>query len=182
MTLFSVVLAVGISQAEAYDGKVDIRIDDTDKVRGDDIIVNGFIFQADPIPDEIVQIRILDPDGNVMSTGESIVDSETSLFEGVQEVWKFEYVIDTSNELEEYVRYILEATYDDKKSEHSFTFYPPLEEQVLAASPKPQPITNEIPDWVREVFSFWVEKQISDAELISAIEYLIEIGMIQVSK
>lgn len=37
---------------------------------------------------------------------------------------------------------------------------------------------NDIPSWVKGVFSFWVNGQISDDELISAIKFLVNSGII----
>ena len=38
--------------------------------------------------------------------------------------------------------------------------------------------TNDIPSWVKGIFSFWVDGQISDDELKDAIKFLINSGII----
>ena len=38
---------------------------------------------------------------------------------------------------------------------------------------------NTIPEWVKGLFTFWVDEQVSDADLLSALEFLIDAGVIQ---
>lgn len=42
-----------------------------------------------------------------------------------------------------------------------------------------EPIESEIPAWVKDVFVMWADGYISDSELINSIEYLVQIGVIE---
>ena len=97
----------------------------------------------------------------------------------------FEFEIDTSKyDLLTDVRYRVQAIYEDKTEETELVMEPSLEQSIIdagnARSDSMMTQESEIPEWVRNVFKFWVDKQISDQELISAIEYLIEIKIINV--
>ena len=48
---------------------------------------------------------------------------------------------------------------------------------ILNNSSESLPI-NDIPEWVRGIFYFWVENQISDYELKEAIKFLVNSGII----
>jgi len=197
LALLSIVLTVSFSSVYGYEGKIDVTVglQNEDYYSGDMIPVNGSIFRADPILGETVQIRILDPDGNVIHTGESPVDSEMFLLEGVEEIWKFEYVVDT-NEMKGKIQYTLEAQYDDKVDSYTFSFYMTPEESVIRSgqalkdgkliinSDEPQPEITEsvkdIPSWVKEIAIAWGNGQITDEEFRNAIQYLISVGILQV--
>ncbi|RNJ80342.1 MAG: hypothetical protein EB829_00435 [Nitrosopumilus sp. H8] len=49
---------------------------------------------------------------------------------------------------------------------------------VLVALPAAH--ADEIPDWVRDIATFWSQGQISDAEFVRAIQYLAENGVITI--
>lgn len=38
---------------------------------------------------------------------------------------------------------------------------------------------NTIPEWIKGLFAFWADEQVSDADLLSALEFLIDAGVIQ---
>lgn len=42
-----------------------------------------------------------------------------------------------------------------------------------------EPVESEIPSWVKDVFVMWADGYISDSELINSIEYLVQIGVIE---
>ncbi len=188
LALLSVVLVGMIGYAEAYDGKIRFDSTSSDFTNGEIIHYKGMLINSEPDRSEAIIIQLLDPNGNEMNAFGIAVESQMELFEGVDEVWPFEFSIDTSNyDLETDIRYSVKATYEDKTDENKLFVYPSLEQSIVdAANAKDEADSmmtqeSEIPEWVRNVFTFWVEKQISDQELISAIEYLIEINIIQVS-
>ena len=41
---------------------------------------------------------------------------------------------------------------------------------------------DAIPAWVKNLFTFWTDDQVSDADLLSAIEFLIDAGIIQTNQ
>jgi len=41
---------------------------------------------------------------------------------------------------------------------------------------------NQLPPWVKGIFNFWVDGGIADSELISAIEFLIDDGIIELNE
>ena len=195
--LLSVVVVGLIGHAESYDGKIDVSVasDHVYYYQGDTVTADGFVFRAEPIPDEIVQIKILDPEGVVVHTGETLVDSEMSLFEETAEVWKFQYTFEIDEKYEPRIRYVVEVIYDDKSDTSGFSFSPLPEQQVIESGQaleegklvfnddehEPASTEETLPDWVKNIFLWYGQDQISEKELLGAIEYLIEIGMIQVS-
>ena len=54
---------------------------------------------------------------------------------------------------------------------------PPVEEPTVE-----EPTENKIPDWVRNIFIWYANEQISEIELIGAIEYLVQQGIIELEK
>jgi hypothetical protein len=51
---------------------------------------------------------------------------------------------------------------------------PPVESGDVAAGQK------DIPDWVKNTIHWWSTDQISDEELVSALQFLVKQGIIQV--
>ncbi len=51
---------------------------------------------------------------------------------------------------------------------------------VLSASAYAQ--TEQIPSWIKNIFVFYADEQISESDLLNAIEYLVDIGIIPVSE
>ncbi|MDH3658051.1 MAG: hypothetical protein OEM77_07960 [Nitrosopumilus sp.] len=185
LALFSVVMIGFVGYAEAYDGNLRITKMVSDPTIGDIIPFAGFLSNVEPPENTTVQIKFLDTDGSVIDTFESPVDSQMTLIDEFTNAWLFDFEIDTSKyELLTDTKYLIEVSYEDKIDDKRLVVYPSLEQSIVdtgnAKSDSMMDQESEIPEWVRGVFEFWVEKQISDQELISAIEYLIEIGIIKV--
>lgn len=51
---------------------------------------------------------------------------------------------------------------------------------ILPSEAHGQEQSGQVPEWVRQVFGFYVDGQISESELLSALKYLIDNGIIQV--
>jgi len=96
LALLSVVLITSVEYAEAYEGKVnvDIASDHVYYYEGDMITVEGMLINSEPILNEIVKINVIHPDGTIVNSGETTVNTTMELFEGVEEVWKFEYAFE----------------------------------------------------------------------------------------
>ncbi len=100
--------------------------------------------------------------------------------------WKTNYEFDTINgNLTANTTYYLKASFDDENDITGiFAFVPPVAEQTISDSElvnSGQP-PREIPKWIKGIFSLYSSGQIDDNTLLNAIEYLIQIGTMPVSK
>ena len=70
----------------------------------------------------------------------------------------------------------------NKKSEiiHSSFTLNLKTESILESTPEAVELSEPIPEWVRSVFIFWANGNISDDELKNAIKFLVESGIIKI--
>jgi len=183
------VLVIGVSQAEAYEGKVLFSTEMSEPTIGDAVLYKGMLIRSPPEPDITLQVKLSDADGNVIDSMDVDVSTEMVIFEEFEEAWNFEFIIDTSKyNLLTDTRYTVEVIYDDKMDEKRLFVYPTLEQSIIdsgnmkAEKVEPQSLTEEetIPDWVRSIFVFYANNEISDSELINAIQYLIDMKILKV--
>ena len=207
------ILGIGLSQAEAYDGKVKVIIDDNNKIIGDDIVaeimlvgdidiqVTGDeeteILEGEPDSDTQLEISIIDTKSDNIVNTTMINPSWNFQENGDDPLWVFTYSIDTSSGLEADTKYDLQVQYDDKMNSHSFSLQLPPEESAMKASQamnegklvmeddeSPPQITDEtteeFPEWVDNIFVWYAEKTVDRSELITALQYLIEVGILKV--
>lgn len=179
------VLSIGIMQAEAYEGNIDVNVMNSDITIGDIVSYKGMLIDIKPPSDAVVQIKLLDIDASVIDTMSVSIDPQVTIIGEDDKTWNFEFEIDTSKyDLLTDVMYTVQAVYEDKIEETELTVYPSLEQSIIdtgnVRSDSMIEDSSQIPEWVRNVFTFWVEKQISDQELISAIEFLVETGIVKI--
>ncbi len=70
---------------------------------------------------------------------------------------------------------------DDTHMEEPMEETPHMETQQEPEQLFDEIIEEPIPDWIRQTAGWWADELISDSEFVSAIEYLLERGIIQVS-
>jgi len=87
--------------------------------------------------------------------------------------------VDQSKDPQYYLdRYYNEPTYKDWFD----TNFPgmTIEEGICLDSPSnPPPVPEKLPEWVRNLFIWYAEKRISEAELLDAIQFLIDQGILK---
>ena len=185
------VLVVGfVGYAEAYDGKIDVSFDDStpnEPINGYKFLFKGLLINSEPSQNSLVQINLLDVNGGVIDTFEVKVDSDMTLFEDVEETWKFDFEIDTNNyDLLTDTRYHIEVIYEDKTDLIELVVYPTLEQSIIDSSiakaerENAEMLTEPIPEWIRNIFVFYANNEISDQDLINALQYLIDMKILQV--
>ena len=176
------VLSIGISQAEAYDGKMKFTSYEDYPISGDIVDFEGFIYREPPTSDTDIQIIITD-----MMTEEFILEDSTTvnttpefIEEFKQDIWNFYYSVDTSDpRLEAGVRYLVTADYQGVSKGGELFFDPPRSQIIVqAANNVSEPVKQEIPEWVDMIFVSYANKQISQTELLNAIQYLIDMEIL----
>ena len=182
------VLVVGfVGYAEAYDGKIKFGATESDITIGDIVSYKGMLIGFEPEYNAVVNVVLHDMDGNIIHTMDVDVDSQMVLFEDEEKTWNFDFIIDTSKyDLLTDTPYIVEATYEDKINNFELVVYPTLEQSIIDAGvakverENAQMITAPIPEWVRNIFVFYANNEISDSDLINALQYLIDVKILKV--
>jgi len=206
--LITLILVIGVSQAEAYDGRVNVAIEGKDFIEGDKIpisivLIGSIEHRIENVDGEIVETDILegDPDSDTpleimfieKGTGltvEQITYTPDWIYDDItfsEPVWKTSFEFDTSSDkLSAKTTYYIKAVFDDKNDiTRIFAFSPPIPEQVVEdievmTESKSKSEPKEIPSWVKEIFVFYAEDQIDDKTLLNAIEYLLSVGIITI--
>ena len=135
----------------------------------------------------MVTIKVLDTDESIIDTFDTPVDSQASYDQEPNGLWYFDFEIDTSKySLLTDTKYMLEATYDNKTKEKRFFVYPTLEQSIIDAGnaqadrDEMAMMEQPIPDWVRNIFVFYANGEISDQDLLNALQYLIDIKVLTI--
>ena len=206
--LIILILVIGVSQAEAYDGKVNVAIEGKDFIEGDKIpisivLIGSIEHRIENVDGEIVETDILegDPDRDTpleimlieKGTGltvEQITSTPDWIYDDItfsEPVWKASFEFDTSSDkLSAKTTYYIKAVFDDKNDATGiFAFSPQIPEQVVEdievmTESKSKSEPKEIPSWVKDIFVFYAEDQINDKTLLNAIEYLLSVGIITI--
>ncbi|MCH7560607.1 MAG: hypothetical protein IIC67_04425 [Thaumarchaeota archaeon] len=147
----------------------------------------GIIPEPEPIPDEepgpteeMQMEEIVEEEPELIECEAEICVKECNTLPNCTVIWEPEPepeeleipapFVDPTKDPQSYVdRYNSEPTYK-KWFDENYPEYSSIYEAV--GLPKP------IPEWVRGVFVFWANGEISDAELTSAISFLVDTGVI----
>ncbi len=120
-----------------------------------------------------------------LSTGKILTESEIFPKNIANELWgiKIAHVVDENikNVVGDYkIQIFTEFGTATAKSKFSVVESAKVEVQNLIEE-QPTELESKIPNWVRNIFIWYAEDKISEKELVKAIEFLIEVGIIQVS-
>jgi len=120
-----------------------------------------------------------------LSTGEILTESEIFPKDITNEFWatKIAYVVDENieNVIGDYeIQIFTEFGTATAKTKFSVVESAKVEVQNLTEEQPTEP-EPKIPNWVRNIFIWYAEDRISEKELLEAIKFLIEVGIIQVS-
>ena len=188
LSLFSVIFVGFIGYASAYDGEIEVQVKATNIIEGDKIFVEVFLIGVEPDDNLPLMIDVIGK-GTGLSV-EKITLNPNWEYDDItffgDHAWKTNYEFNTINgNLTANTTYYIKATFDDENDITGiFAFVPPVAEQIILANElvnSGQP-PREIPKWIKGIFSLYSSGQIDDDTLLNAIEYLIQIGTIQVSK
>ena len=195
----------GISEVEAYEGKFRMYGTSGEIIKGGTFIVEsrvfgetrgvidpndimntlGYTITTYPIQNEPV-IATITESNNVIEIIELNVLDKVHDDSPKQNnpYWKVEnLVIDTSpSKYESGKKYDIELKYDDKIENIWFKTIEPTP-QIMEEIPQSSSLlqTKEIPAWVKSIFVFYAEDNLTDAELIEALQFLIKDGIIVIS-
>jgi len=176
-----VLLVVTVSPTFAQiESPITITTDKSSYSEGEVIIVTGEV--RDLYSGTPVSVIILHPDGSNVSISQISVgnDKKFSLevtaggitmdVEGIYTV-KAQY--GTSARMSETFFEFGDIDVIDSEVMDTSTYIPQITNNTVTS-----PIQNEIPEWVRGIFVFWVDRQIDDQELIEAIKFLVDTKVI----
>jgi len=185
--VLTVVLMIGVSQADAFEGSIEIETDNQRYEIGDLVGLIGSI-KGDPNADEKVMMVITNSE-----TGD-VIESITLKIENDK---TFRYVVDSSaSKWKVWGFYDVKVIYDDKNAYADFDLMPTPEMEALEfASSKMTPIEEskdmqltkntvaekKIPGWVDVIFEAYIGQQISESELVGAIQFLAKSGIIEIT-
>lgn len=147
---------------------------------GDTLTISGSV--QDYISDTPVTIRIMGPTGLVVKIDHVDVNSDRTYSESI---------LPSNINWQGTGTYHVMVQYGspDRSTQTTFQFVGTSTTQTGNAttpapisSPEPsQPVASKIPHWVKTVFNLYGQGQISDDDLISALRFLIQTGVIRVS-
>lgn len=189
LALFSIIFVGFVGIAEAYDGNIRVDKDKGEYIVGDIITISGYIYRADPIPNELVVIEFTHRNtGEQIDTAIIALDSEITPLADGESSWTFNHQIDTTDTLlQSETHYYATVKYGELEQRMSLKFRDPPAQQAVAASQLMEKqeqqeslSVHEIPDWVKEVFAMYSRGDISDSELIAAIQFLISVDIIRI--
>ena len=187
------VLVAGISQAEAYEvhsGGIQITALKSNSTIGAVYEYEGLVTSYELKPKIVsepkgnIDITLLDDTGFVLDAFTAPIDHDEK-----DGFWGFSFEIDTGKyDLLTDVEYSVQATYLHMKEETKMVVHPVPELstmnmdmiqtegiQVYSTSE-----SEPIPEWVRNIFIFYASNEISDADLINALQYLIDMKILKI--
>lgn len=182
--LFSFVLIPQISASEdtqirlSITGESVIYLDSGNRLLRANVEVENF----DP-RDGIYTVKVIQ-----LSTQEVISEQEIFVKTRPNDMWGTDiaYLVEESDLGDEPIgeyQMVLETEYDSHTSSQTFTIVKESLselENLTASNDETEESEQSIPEWVREVFVWYGEKQITEDQLIEAIKFLIQEGIIVV--
>jgi len=188
--ILPLLLVIGfVGYADAWDGQIDYEvIGGNDQTYGDILTFKVILFRADLIENEPLIITTTEREtGNIVKTQTITPDSFTSGSIDNDIGWFTEYTRDTTDPVfNSDTVYDVVISYDNVSVNDNFMFNPPPADQAVASGQQfaqmeqLQTQTKPIPEWVDNIFIMYAEKQISQNELILALQYLIKVGILKV--
>ena len=121
-----VILALSTIPASlAWDGLMAMDADKRNVEYGDIISYEGYLYQDNPIDDELVQISITEQETGKIIFQINLLPSSTSVDYFENTAWSFLFKVDTTQQgFTEDMTYIVEAKYDDKSTKLNFLIKP----------------------------------------------------------
>ena len=188
LSLFSIIFVGFVGYASAYDGEIKVQVEAANIIEGDKIFVEVFLIGVEPNDDSSLVIDVIGK--GTGSSVEKIILNPNWVYDDItffgDHAWKTNYEFETINgNLTANTTYYIKAAFDDETDITGiFAFVPPVKEQIISDSElvNSGQSPREIPQWIKGIFSLYSSGQIDDDTLLNAIEYLIQIGTIQVTK
>jgi len=170
-----VLMVIGISivstgifsfSQNAFGEVVEPNIVTTDKesyVSGETIRVSGFIRLQETYYSVDVTLLIQDSIGNIVFQDRITPNSDGTILTSI---------VASGPLWQEAGEYTIKANYLSQTAKTTFQFSNVIDEP----EPEPKP---KVPDWVRNIFIWYAEDRISEDELLGAIQFLIDRGILQ---
>lgn len=150
-----------------------VTISKTNYMQGENIVINGWVnYNEEPTSDVLLRITITDPKG-VGIFNENIISSLDGTF-------SLDVPISKNAEVGRYVVEIISQCREihrDICTHQSETITINVEN---GTDTDPIYQGDKIPGWVKNIFVWYAENKVSENELLSAIEFLINQNIIQI--
>ncbi len=165
-------------------GESEFYLDSDNKLFRAKVVIENF----DPAGDGYYFMRVSDSSGNVVKETEILPK-----YKGNQ-IWGTEIAHIITNEVPETFQILIYTEFGTATATETISLLetkPNVQQAVKEETketepvPEPEPEVIEepeqkLPDWVRNIFIWYAEEQISEDELIGALQFLIKEGIIQV--
>jgi len=164
-------------------GESEFYLDSDNKMIRAKVVIENF----DP-GDGYYFMRVSDSSGNVVKETEILPKNKGN------EIWGTEFAHIITNEVPETFQILIYTEFGTATATETISLLEtkPIVQQAVKEEaqetesvPEPEPEvieepTQKLPDWVRNIFIWYAEEQISEDELIGALQFLIQEEIIQV--
>lgn len=174
VSVLSVAPAFGQTQSPATAPSITISMDKSSYTLGDTIVISGQVQAI--VPGNQLTIEILDPNNSLVIVHQIDVSQDGKYTDSIPTVgalWKSNGV------------YTVKVLYASNVSQQtSFQFTGSSGGAGPIVSPPtitPQPPTSKLPSWVRHIFIYYGQGDVSEDELLNAIKFLVNSGIMKLS-
>ncbi len=161
-------------------GESEFYLDSDNKLFRAKVVIENF----DPAGDGYYFMRVSDSSGNVVKETEILPKYKGN------EIWGTEVAHIITNEVPETFQILIYTEFGTATATETISLLetkPIVQQAVKETEPVPEPEPEvieepeqKLPDWVRNIFIWYAEEQISEDELIGALQFLIQEEIIEV--
>ena len=165
-------------------GESEFYLDSDNKLFRAKVVIENF----DPAGDGYYFMRVSDSSGNVVKETEILPKNKGN------EIWGTEFAHIITNEVPETFQILIYTEFGTATATETISLLetkPIVQQAVKEEAIETEPILKlepevieepeqKLPDWVRNIFIWYAEEQISEDELIGALQFLIKEEIIQV--
>ena len=165
-------------------GESEFYLDSDNKLFRAKVVIENF----DPAGDGYYFMRVSDSSGNVVKETEILPKNKGN------EIWGTEFAHIITNEVPETFQILIYTEFGTATATETISLLetkPIVQQAVKEEAKETEPILKlepevieepeqKLPDWVRNIFIWYAEEQISEDELIGALQFLIKEEIIQV--
>ena len=165
-------------------GESEFYLDSDNKLFRAKVVIENF----DPAGDGYYFMRVSDSSGNVVKETEILPKYKGN------EIWGTEFAHIITNEVPETFQILIYTEFGTATATETISLLetkPIVQQAVKEEAKETEPILKlepevieepeqKLPDWVRNIFIWYAEEQISEDVLIGALQFLIKEGIIQV--
>ena len=192
-----------VESYQTHVSKPVLSIDKTQYKSGDTVVLSGWVnYEDNPTSDVLLRILVTDPkestifDGYVTSINDGTFVTEFSIPENsISGKYQINVISqcrevhrDICTHKNEFLTITIEGSPEPEQIVCPQGFEPVdgkcPDKPVISPDPNldestTPPPKQKVPDWVRNIFIWYAEEQISEDELLNAIQFLIDIGILE---